>query len=203
MRHAVRAFLVAAGAVGVPVGGFHQLREGLGVAFAEQIAGLLPAEDVAGRHAPRRAVILLIAGQEVEEKARVHELPAFALAEREDLAKQLLGRAPVEEMLLIGRALIGIAGRDRDTDAELLSEVEEAGAVLGRMSVEDRAIDVDRETLGLGRLDGIDGLFEAALHAYGLVVNMLETVEMDREEQVGRRLEQVQLLLEQQRIGAQ
>ena len=69
MRHAVRALFVAAGAVGIPVGGLHQLLEGLGVAFAEQIAGLLPAEDVARRHAPRRAVEFLIAGEEVEEHA--------------------------------------------------------------------------------------------------------------------------------------
>src|SRR4029077_6362198 len=96
MRHAVRALLVAAGAVQIPVGGLDQLLEGLRVAFAEQITGLLPAEDVARRHAPRRAVVLLVAGQEVEEEAGVHELPLLALAERKDLAEELLGLAPVE-----------------------------------------------------------------------------------------------------------
>ena len=70
MGHAVGAFFVAAGAVGVPVGVFHQFVEGLGVAFAEQIARLLPAEDVARRHAPRRAVEFLVAGEEVEEHRR-------------------------------------------------------------------------------------------------------------------------------------
>ena len=57
---------------------------------------------------------LLVAGQEVQEQRRIHDRPALALAEREHLAEQFLGLAPVEEVLLIGGALIGIAGRDRD-----------------------------------------------------------------------------------------
>jgi len=106
MRHAVRAFFVAAGAVGVPVGGLHQFRERLGVAFAEQVARLLPAEDVARRHAPRRAVEFLVAGEEVQKHAGMGQVPVLALAEREDVAEQLLGLAPRQEMLLVGRPLI-------------------------------------------------------------------------------------------------
>ena len=87
MRHAVGAFLVLAGAVRIPVGGFHQFLEGLGVTLAEQVAGLLPAEDVARRHAPRRALIILIAGEEVQEQAGMHEIPLLALAEREHVAE--------------------------------------------------------------------------------------------------------------------
>ena len=77
MRHAVCALLITAGAVGVPVRGLHQLAECLGVTLAEQIAGLLPSEDIPGRHAPRRAVISLITGEEIEEQGRVHETPAL------------------------------------------------------------------------------------------------------------------------------
>src|SRR5262249_23491317 len=109
MGHAVGAFFVLAGAIGVPVGGLHQLLEGLGVAFAEQIARLLPAEDVAGRHAPRRTLIFLVAGQEVQEQAGTHEIPLLPLGEREDVAEQLLGLGAVEKVLLVGRALVGIA----------------------------------------------------------------------------------------------
>jgi len=76
MGHAVRAFFVGAGAVGIPIGGFHQLREGLGVALAQQVAGLLPAENVARGHAPRRAVIGLVAGQEVQEQGGMDEVPS-------------------------------------------------------------------------------------------------------------------------------
>ena len=131
------------------------------------------------------------------------EVPFLALAERKDVAEQLLGLAPIEEVLLIGRALVGIAGRDRDADAEFFREVEERCDVLGGMAVENRAVDVDGKALGLRRLDGGDRLLEAALHAHRLVVVLLEAVEMHGEEQIGRRLEQVQLLLQQQRVGAQ
>ena len=154
MRHAVGALLVAAGAVGIPVGGFHQLGEGLGVALAEQIAGLLPAEDVARRHAPRGAVEFLVAGEEVEEHRGVRDVPLLALAERKHLAEQFLGLAAVEEVFLVRRALVGVAGRDRNADAEFLGEVEELGDVFGRMAVIDRAVDVDGEAFGLGGLDG-------------------------------------------------
>ena len=73
MDHAVRALLVLADAVLVPVGAFHQLLEGLHIAFAEQVAGLLPAEDGAQRHRPGRAFIGLVAGEEVEEQRRLGE----------------------------------------------------------------------------------------------------------------------------------
>src|SRR5262249_19129164 len=102
MSHAVRALLVLAGPVGIPVCGLHQFVERPGVAFAQQVAGLLPAENVAGRHAPRRAVIGLVAGEEIEEQVRVDEIPLFALAHAEDLAEKLLGLAPAKEMLLVG-----------------------------------------------------------------------------------------------------
>ena len=121
MGHAVGAFFVASGPIGIPVGGLHQLLEGLGVAFAEQIAGLLPAKQIARRHAPRRAVVFAVAGEEIEEQARMHQVPLLALAQSEDAAEQLLGLAAVEEVLLVGRALIGIAGRDRYADAEFLA----------------------------------------------------------------------------------
>src|SRR5215469_17559949 len=57
MHHAVGAFLVIARAVGIPIRLFHQLLEAVGVPLAEQVARPLPAEIVAARVAPRRAVI--------------------------------------------------------------------------------------------------------------------------------------------------
>src|SRR5258707_662487 len=111
MNHAVGTLLVVAGAVFVPLGGFHQFLEGFDVALAQQIAGPLPAEHVARRVAPRRAVIALIAGQEVEEEGRLREFPLALLGIAEDRAEQLLGLAAVEEMRLVGRAVISIAGR--------------------------------------------------------------------------------------------
>src|SRR6266851_1981020 len=110
VHHAIGAFLVIAGAVRIPVGLLHQLPEGFRIAFAEQIARALPAEVIARRVAPRGAAVGLVAGEEIEEQARLVERPATpALAlgiAPEDLAKQLLGAPAVEEMRLIGGALI-------------------------------------------------------------------------------------------------
>src|SRR5262249_31610834 len=69
MHHAVGALLVISGSVGIPVGCIHQLIEGLRIALAEQVAGLLPAKDSPGRISPWGAVIALVSGEEVEEQA--------------------------------------------------------------------------------------------------------------------------------------
>ena len=81
----------------------------------------------------------------------MREVPLLALAERKDLAEQFLGLAPAEEVLLVGRPLIGVTGRNRDADAELFSQVKERRDVFGRMTVENRAVDVDGEALWLWR----------------------------------------------------
>src|SRR6201987_2829295 len=107
MGHAVGTLFILAGAVGVPIGGLHQLLEGLRIALAEQIAGLLPAKAVARRHAPGRALKILVPSQEVEEQAGMHEIPLLALAEREHVAEQLLGLGAVQKVVLVGGALIG------------------------------------------------------------------------------------------------
>src|SRR5262249_7420369 len=136
VRHAIRALLVLAGAVGLPVRGLHQFAERLGIAFAQQVAGLLPPENIAGGHAPWRAVIGLVACEEIEEQVRVDEIPLFSLAHAEDLTEKLLGLFAAEEMLLVRRALISIAGRDRHADAEFFGVVEEGRDAFGRMTVE-------------------------------------------------------------------
>src|ERR1700744_99799 len=98
VSYGTAAFLVVAGAVAVPVGGVHELLVALGVALAEQVAGALPAEHVARRLAPGRAMVVLVAGQEVHEQRRLGELPALALAARQDVAEELLGLLAREEM---------------------------------------------------------------------------------------------------------
>src|SRR5687768_14136747 len=102
MHHAVGAFLVIADAVGVPVGLFHQRFEGFGIPFAEEIAGPWPAEYGAGRIAPRRTMIGLIAGKEIEEHGGLAEGPALAtLAARENPPEEILGLLAIEEVLLV------------------------------------------------------------------------------------------------------
>src|SRR6185437_14317294 len=135
-----------------------QLLEGLHIAFADKVAGPLPAEIGARRIAPGRAVIVLIPGEEIEEQAGLRERPYDTVLRAEDAAEQLLGLAPVEEMRLIGRALIGIAGRDGDAvETQLHHRVEEARNARCIGAVEQRAVDVDAEALGLREPDRRDG----------------------------------------------
>src|SRR6185312_11699953 len=204
MHHAVGAFLVVAGAVSVPIGLFHQLLEALGIAFAQEIAGTLPAEIVARRIAPRRAVIVLVAGEEIEKERRLAERPFMATAAAEDVAEELLGLAPVEEMRLIGGALIGIARRHGNAvDAARHHIVEEGGDSLGLGTVEKRAVDVDAEAARLRQADRLDRALEDALLTDGVIMHLLVAVEMHRPDEEGVGLEEVELLLHQQRIGAE
>src|SRR5579871_1780818 len=104
VSHAVVACGIAANAVAVPLRVLHQRAEGRRVALVrQQVTGPLPTEDVVGRGAPGRALVRLVAGEEVEEQARVIERPATATAVMtpsaalEDLAKQPLAGAPAEK----------------------------------------------------------------------------------------------------------
>ena len=111
VHHAVRAFLVAPRAVGLPIRFFHQFPERCGIAFAEQVARALPAEYRPRRIAPRRAMIRLVPGKEVEEQAGLAERPApSAFAACEYIPEQLPRPVAREEMLLFRRPFIGIAG---------------------------------------------------------------------------------------------
>src|SRR3546814_47237 len=91
MHHAVGALLVVAGAVAVPVRLFHEFLEAGSVSLAQQIAGSLPAEDIARGIAPGRASVLLVAGEEVEKHRGLAETPLLALAKAEHLTEQCLG----------------------------------------------------------------------------------------------------------------
>src|SRR5260221_2643545 len=203
MGHAVRAFFVAASPVRVPVRGVHQFTERLGITFAEQVTGFLPTEYVAGGHAPRRAVIGLVSSEKVEIKVRVDEIPFLTLAHAEDLAEQFLGLSPTEEVFLVRRALVCVTRRDRHADAELLAVIEESRDVCGRVPVKDRGAHVDGEALRFGGLDGRYGAIEHARLTDRLVMVLAQPIEVDGKEEIRRRLEQMQLLLQKQRVRAE
>src|SRR5262245_57943877 len=205
MDHAIGALLIVADAVLVPLGVFHQLAEGPGVAFAEEIAGLLPAEHGACRVAPRRAAVGLVPGKEVQEHDGLAERPAPpALAASQDAAEQLLGLGAIEEVLLVGRALVGVTRRNGDAvQAQRLHVVEERRDGRGIGVVEERAIDADPESLRLGEPDRLDRLVVDAALTNRLVVHRLIAVEMDRPGEGRMWLEVVDPLGQQQRVGAQ
>ena len=87
-------------------------------------------------------------------------------------------------MLLIGRTLVGIAGRHRNSDPELFGVIQEGSDILGRMAIVDRGVDVDRETFGLRSLYRRDRSVEHALLTNRFVMMLPQPVEMHREEQI-------------------
>src|SRR4029078_10569323 len=81
--------------------------------------------------------------------------------------------------------------------------VEKSGDVLRRVTVEDGRVDVDFKALRLRRPDGRNRYLEDPFLRNRFVMMLFHAVEMDGEEQIGRWLEQMQLLFEKQRVGAE
>ena len=107
-------------------------------------------------------------------------------------------------MRLVGRPLVGIAGRDGDAvDAHLGHRVEEPRHPLGLGGVEQRGVDVDPEALRLGEPDRLDRAVVDAVLADRAVVVLAVAVEVHGPGEERVRLEQVDLLFEQQRVGAE
>ena len=82
MHHAVGAFLILADAVLLPLRAFHELGEGLGVAFAQVLARVLPAEYGQKGHRRGWALVGLVAREEVPEPAGLGEVPVPAAPDR-------------------------------------------------------------------------------------------------------------------------
>src|SRR5215469_6045140 len=113
--HAVIAARVTAHAVALPLGLLHQGAESGGIPLVgEQIARPLPTEDVVGRIAPGRALVSLIAGQEVEEQPGMIERPAPLYGTRaatpEDLAEQALAGVAGQKDILPWCVMVAIPG---------------------------------------------------------------------------------------------
>ena len=106
-------------------------------------------------------------------------------------------------MFLIGGALIGIAGADRHLDIEAGHQVEEGGHALGIGVVEHGAVHLHTEAARLGQMDRFDSNVIGAGLIDGLVVRLLIAIEVDRPGEEGMRLVFVDLLFQQQGVGAQ
>src|SRR5262249_34565017 len=101
VHHAVAALLVAtAPPIVFPARGLEHLLKGRGVSFLQEVAGPLPAEHVVRGIAPRSALEVLLAHEELQEQRRLVEPPA-ALGTREDLREELVRALGPEEMLLV------------------------------------------------------------------------------------------------------
>src|SRR5205814_10155923 len=111
VHHAVTALLVAAGtAVLLPRRRLHQLLEARRIAFLEQVAWALPAEEIERRVAPRRAFEFLPAHEELQEERRLIELPPL-LGILQHRAVEVVRALTAQEVLLIRRLRVAIARR--------------------------------------------------------------------------------------------
>src|SRR5262249_17418939 len=142
----------------------------------------LPTKDSTRRVPPGRAAIGLIAGEKIEEHRRLGEGPSFpSTAARENSTKKLFGFFAIEKMLLIGRAFVSIAGRDRDSvQTKTLHFIEKCDNALRFRRVEQGAVDAYAKPLRLGQFNGVHGLFVNAVLADRGVVHGLVAVQMDR-----------------------
>src|SRR6185312_2997198 len=172
----------------------------------EKVTGPLPTGEVVGRIAPGRALVGLVARQEIEEERGLVERPARTplAATPENLAEELFARAASEEDVLSRRVLIAVAGGDRDPlDAERLCHVEEVGDLLRLLVLKQGAVDGAAEALGTRELDRRDRLVEHPLLTDRLVVPLAVAVEVHGEREIGRGLVLVDVLGEQDGVGAE
>lgn len=103
-------------------------------------------------------MIVFIASQEVQEERRLREAPFLALAETEDVTEELLGLLAVQEVLLIRRALIGVARSRHDAiNAKRHDLIEEPCHALGLGAVEQGAVDGNAEAALLRLTDSGNG----------------------------------------------
>ena len=122
----------------------------------------------------------------------------------EDVAEQFFGLVAGEEVLLVGRLLVGVAGRDHQpVDANLHQLVEHHPDAVGLGAEEKGAVRGHAETARFGRLDGADRHVPDAVAADRVVVILFKPVDVDGEGQVRIRLEVLQLALQQDRVGAE
>ena len=104
---------------------------------------------------------------------------ARAAAAPEYVAEELLGALAREEVRLVGRALVCIAGRHRNAvDAQRAGLVEKPRDALRIGIVEQRAIDVDPEAARLGGSYRRHGALVDAFFAHRAVMHLAIAIQM-------------------------
>ncbi len=133
------------------------------------------------------------------------EPPLGAPSVGEDLGEQLAGLRDAEEVLLVGRLLVGVGGRELDlVDLHLVVEIgQHVDHVLRAVVVEEGGVGAHPEARGLGRGDRLDRLVEGTGLLHHRVVPLTQPVDVDDEGEVRRRCELRHLLPKQQSVGAQ
>jgi hypothetical protein len=107
-------------------------------------------------------------------------------------------------MFLVGRFVVGVSGRDHHAlDADFHHLVEEVADAVRIGAVEQSRVGGHAEA-GVDRgADSVERDVVSTFAADGKIVMLLLAVHVNREAQIFAGLEQVQLLFEQQRVGAE
>ena len=137
---------------------FHSVRrqqflESVGVSVLQQIARLLPAENVERRHAPGGAGVVALAHEEFQEQRRQIEAATCDCGST-DRTEEAPGSGASQEVLLIRRLVVRVSGREHHAlDAQFHHFVEESPNALWIGTVEQRCVGGNAETAGQRFLD--------------------------------------------------
>ena len=126
------------------------------------------------------------------------------LAVRKHGAEQATGAGASHEVLLVGRLVVGISGGDHHAlDPDVHHLVEEVAHAVGICAIEQGRVGGHAEAGLDGFADPVESDVESAFAANGKIVMLFLAVHVDGKAQIFAGLEQVQLFLEQQRVGAE
>ena len=123
------------------------------------------------------------------------EVPLW-LAIRKNGAEQAARARPAQEMLLVGRFVVGIAGRKHHAfHAERHHVVEESAHAVGVGAVEERGVGGDAEAALHRFANALDRDIVPAFLADGEIVMFALAVHVNGESQIFARLEKVEFFL--------
>lgn len=204
VNHAIPALFVPAFLpVIFPSRIFHELFEGGDVAILEEIAGLLPAEDIVGGISPRGAVVIHVPLEELEEIRGEIEFPGL-LSVPEDLLKKFFRAVATEEMLLVGGFLVAVAGREHHAlHFELHHFIEKLPDAVGICPFKKGGVGGDAESPCNCLFDSFEGDFVGSVATDGGVVFRFETVHVNAEGEVFGWFEEIDFSLEKEGVRAE
>lgn len=184
VHHTVRALVVSTGPVTIPIRRLQQLLKRGDIPFLEKIAGLLPAEDIISRIAPRRTLVLTFAHQKIQEQRGLIKTPArFGIGE--NARKELLRATPFQEILLVGSLLITVSRRNHHAfDAELHHLIEKRAHASRIGIIEQGRVGRHAEAPLESRLNRFHGYVIDPISADGMIVVFLKTIHVNAERQI-------------------
>src|SRR5437764_644584 len=158
-----------------------------------------------GATTPRTVLAMVVPPARATDCHRAYRRPATARPSRERLTEHAPGLLDPEEVVLVGRLLVGVGRRDHHlVDLELVVEkVEDVPHRLRLVGAEERRVRRDPKAAILRVPDGRYGLVEDALPTDRLVVTLPETVDVDGPREITGGLEPIELPVHEHAVGAE